>query len=264
MIYKKDIEIKESNKFLRIIDLKKNNLIFSKKFVLNNKITFIKNFSLIDSLGDCIKLSKSLGKILYYNNKPYLKFDESSQQAIGLHTDGVSCLNYNKIPKYILFYIDNWPKNKKGLFKISSTKKIVKMLPKKYIQILKNHKLKYFNYNGTHKRYIKVNNKDVVTFKKHCLRKVNGHWTLDMFLPMKTMSKDIKWEYKMQFEGLSLKDSQKILNDIRKIADQKECLYNFSLRSKCVFIINNEKFFHARNKFSEKVKRSLYRIQILN
>ena len=164
----------------------------------------------------------------------------------------------------MLFYIDNWPINKKGFFRVSSTQKIIQNLPKKYIQILKNHKLQYFNYNGTHKRYIKINNEDKVTFKKYCLRKVNGHWTLDMFLPIRKMSKDIKWEYKMKFEGFSLKKTNKILKDIRRVADKKECKLEFSLFSKCVFIVNNEKFFHARNSFSEKVKRSLYRIQVLN
>lgn len=138
------------------------------------------------------------------------------------------------------------------------------MLPKKYVQILKNHKLQYLNYAGTHKRFVKINNEDEVTFKKFCLRKVNSHWTLDMFLPLKKKTKDIKWEYKMQFEGLSLKDSEKILKNISKLSDKKECKCEFPLSSKSLLIVNNERFFHGRNKFSEKVKRSLYRIQVLN
>ena len=258
------LKIKEYKNFLRVVDLKQKNLIFAKKFILKNKITLIKNFALKNSFKDYIKLAKSFGKTLDYNNKPYYKFDESSQQPISLHTDGVSCLNYKKIPSYILFYVDSWPKNKKGFFKVSSTKKIIQMLPKKYVQILKNHKLQYLNYAGTHKRFVKINNEDEVTFKKFCLRKVNGHWTLDMFLPIKKMTKDVKWDYKMQFEGLSLKDSEKILKNISKITDKKECKCEFPLSSKSLLIVNNERFFHGRNKFSEKVKRSLYRIQVLN
>ena len=252
------------SKYLRIIDLNKKNLKLSRKFILSNKVTIIKNFSLNDHFNDYIKLSKSFGKSLNYNNKPYLKFDEASQQAISLHTDGVSCLKYKKIPKYILFYVKRWPKNKAGFFKVSSTKKIIQMLPKKYIQILKSHKLQYLNYNGTHKKFIKINNQDEVTFQKYCLRKVNGHWTLDMFLPLKVISKDIKWEYKMKFENISLKESVKILETIRKIAEKKECLCEFPLSSGDIFVLNNERFFHGRNKFTTKVKRSLYRIQVLN
>lgn len=215
-------------------------------------------------MSDYIKLSKSLGKLLNYNKKPYLKFDESSQQPIGLHTDGVSCTKYKKIPKFIIFYIDDWPKYKKGNLKVSSTTKIIQMLPKKYIQILKKHKLQYYNYNGTHKLYKKVNNEDEITFKKYCLRKINGHWTLDMFLPMTRKTNDVKWEYKMKFEDISMKNSNKILQNITKIANRKECVCEFALSSKSVFVVNNEKFLHSRNKFSKKVKRSLYRIQILN
>jgi len=157
-----------------------------------------------------------------------------------------------------------WPKNKAGLFKISSTEKIIQMLPEEYIKILKNNKLQYFNYNGTYKKFIKTNNKDEVTFKKYCLRKINGHWTLDMFLPLKVITEDIKWEYKMKFENISLKESKKILEDIRIIAEKKECICEFPLSSGDIFVLNNERFFHARNKFSAKVKRILYRIQALN
>lgn len=264
MININKFKIKEYKNFLRVVDLKQKNLKFAKKFICKNKITLIKNFALRNSFKDYIKLAKSFGKTLDYNNKPYYKFDESSQQPISLHTDGVSCLNYKKIPSYILFYVDSWPKNKKGFFKVSSTKKIIQMLPKKHVQILKNHKLQYLNYAGTLKRFVKINNEDEVTFKKFCLRKVNGRWTLDMFLPIKKMTKDVKWEYKMQFEGLSLKDSEKILKNIRKISDKKECKCEFPLSSKSLLIVNNERFFHGRNKFSEKVKRSLYRIQVLN
>lgn len=257
-------KIKDLNKYLRVIDLNKKNLKFSKKFIFSKKVTIIKNYCLNDHFNDYIKLSKSFGKILNYDNKPYFKFNESSQQVIGFHTDGVSCLDFKKIPKYILFYVKKWPKNKLGFFKVSYTKKIIEMLPKKYVKILKSHKLQYLNYNGTLKKFKKINNKDEVTFKKYCLRKVNAHWTLDMFLPLKEISKDVKWEYKMKFENISLKLSVKILETIRKIAEKKECLCEFPLSSGDILIFNNERFFHGRNKFTEKVRRSLYRIQVLN
>tara|TARA_B100000401_G_C52795170_1_gene715491 strand:+ start:1185 stop:2006 length:822 start_codon:yes stop_codon:yes gene_type:complete len=263
-ISKPEVLVKDFKKNLRIIDLKKKNLKISKKFFLSNKIIIIKNFCKKNHFNDFIKLSKSLGNSLDYNGKPYLKFTESSQQAIGLHTDGVSCVKYKKIPKFILFYIENWPKNKEGKFKVSSTKEIIKRLSKNYIKILKENKLEYYNYNGTHKKFIKVNNKDEITFKKYCLRKINNHWTLDMFLPLKKMTKDIKWEYKMKFENFSFEESLKILKKIRDIAESRGCVFEFPLSSKMILILNNEKYFHARNRFSNKVKRSMYRIQILN
>lgn len=258
------LKIKEYKNFIRVVDVKQKKLMSAKKFISKNKITLIKNFCLKNSFKNYINLAKSFGKTLDYNNKPYFKFNESSQQEIGLHTDGVSCLNYKKIPRYIFFYVHSWPKNKKGFFKVSSTKKIIQMLPKKYVQILKNHKLQYLNYAGTNKRFVKINNEDEVTFKKFCLRKVNGQWTLDIFLPIKKMRKEVKWEYKMQFEDLSLKESEKILKYISKLGNNKQCKSQLSLSSKSLLIVNNERFLHGRNNFSEKVKRSLYRIQVLN
>jgi len=251
-------------KYLRVIDLKHKKLSSSKKFILSNKISIIKNFSLEDRFVSFVNLSKTFGQTLDYNKKPYFQFNESSQQEIGFHTDGVSCLEYYKIPKYLFFYVEKWPTNNKGFFKVSSTQKIIQMLPKKYLQILKTNKLQYLNYNGTHKKFIKTTNEDVVSFQKYCLRKVNERWTLDMFLPLEKMSKDVKWEYKMKFENLCLNESVEILEKIRQIAESEECAIEFPLSSGDIMIINNERFFHGRNEFDAKVKRSLYRIQVLN
>ena len=85
-----------------------------------------------------------------------------------------------------------------------------------------------------------------------------------MFLPLKKMHKDLKWEYKMKFENLDIFHSMKILHSIRKIAENKDCISQFPLKNDDILIVNNERFFHGRNKFTDKVKRSLYRIQILN
>ena len=42
---------------------------------------------------------------------------------------------------------------------------------------------------------------DVISFEKYCLRKINGFWTLDMFLPLKKLHKGLRWEYKMKFKN---------------------------------------------------------------
>ena len=188
-------------KLLRLINLENKKINLSKKYILSNKVTIIKN-SLKDNIfEDFIKLSKSFGTYLHYDNKPYYKFDETSQQEIGFHTDGVSCLDYKKIPKYLFFYVKDWPQNKKGFFKISSIKKIISKIPENYLSILKKNKLQYLNYSGTLQKFNKSKNfKDVVSFEKYCLRKINGNWTLDMFLPLRKMHKDLKWEYKMKFQ----------------------------------------------------------------
>ena len=63
---------------------------------------------------------------------------------------------------------------------------------------------------------------------------------------------------------IDLQNSMKILHFLRNISESKDCLCEFPLQSEDIIVINNEKFFHGRNRFTTKVKRSLYRIQILN
>ena len=258
------MKIKDKN-HLRLIDLEKKKIFCAKKYITENKVTILRNPNKKNLFRDYVDLSLSFGKFLDYNNNPYYKFDESSQQEIGFHTDGVSCLDERKIPRYLFFYVKNWPKGKKGFFKVSSINKIISKIPKNFLKILKQNKLQYLNYGGTLKKFVKSNKKeDIVSFEKYSLKKVNRKWTLDMFLPLKKMHKDLKWEYKMKFENLDIFHSMKILHSIRKIAENKDCTSQFPLKNDDILIVNNEKFFHGRNKFTDKVKRSLYRIQILN
>ena len=257
------ITIEKDN--IRIVNLKKNNILSAKKLIIKNKALILRNPSELNLFNNYCELALSFGKSLDYNNKPYFKFDENSQQEIGFHTDGVSCLDEKKIPKYLFFLVKNWPSGKKGNFKISSTSKIISKLPTNILKILRNNKLQYLNYGGTLKKFRKkINDDDIISFQKYSMKKTNGKWTLDMFLPLKKMHKDLKWEYKMKFENLDLNDSKKILHIIRKVAESKECMTEFALKKNDILVVNNQKFFHGRNKFSEKVKRSLYRIQILN
>jgi len=85
-----------------------------------------------------------------------------------------------------------------------------------------------------------------------------------MFLPLKKISKNLRWQYQMKFENLNLQQSKKILSDIRKLAENKECCIKFPLRNNSIMVFDNEQFFHGREKFNKPVKRTLYRVQILN
>ena len=252
--------MQKNNRYLKIIDTQNSQLSNFKKTILNNKVNLFLNVTKKNIFEEYINFSKSFGLELKYNKRPYHKFTETSQAEIGLHTDGVSCLKYKKIPKLIFFYVEKWPKNNKGYFKISSIKKLISKMPKKYLKILKEQKLQYLNYFSDPKK----NLDNQVSFQKKCLRKVNNSWTLDMFLPLKKINKNLRWKYQMKFENLSLKESKKILSKIRSLAESKDCCVKFPLFSKSIMVLDNEKFFHGREKFTKKVKRNLFRIQILN
>ena len=211
-------------------------------------------------------LLNNLAKYLDYDNKSYFSFDEISQQEISYHTDGVSCLDCKRIPKYLFFYVEKHPQRARGEFKISFIPNIIKKLPEGYLKVLKSQKLQYLNYNGTLKKFIKPKGTkgDVVSFEKYCFRKVNGESTLDMFLPIDKVNKDVGWEYKMKFESLSLIKSKKILNFIKDKSEEIDCEKLINFFNNDILILNNYMFFHGRKKFSKQIKRNLHRIQILN
>jgi len=251
----------KNNKYLKITNLHNSSILDYKKKILNNKVNIFVNNKKKNIFKEFIKFSKSFGTELKYNKKPYYKFTETTQRPIGLHTDGVSCLQHKKIPKLIFFYVKKWPENAEGFFQVSSMKKIISKIPKKYMKILKEQNLQYLNYFSDPKK--NLNNQ--ISFQKKCLRKVNNHLAMDMFLPLKTINKDhSRWKYQMKFENITQKNSKKILSKIRSIAENKDCNIKFPLSNEIVMVINNERFFHGREKFSKQVKRTLYRVQILN
>lgn len=248
------------NNLLKTIDVNNKQLLKIKSEISNNKINLLININKTNVLKKFTNFSKFFGKSLKYNNRDYYKFNEMTNNEVGLHTDGVSCLVKKKIPKLLFFYIKKWPQNYKGLFKIVSTKKLIKKIPDTYLKILKDQDLEYFNYYPNH-----INkSQNIVSFKKKCMYKINGSWTLNMFLPIKRINPDINWKYKMKFSDLTLKESKKILSKIRTLAEERDCCMKISLPSNSILIFDNEKFFHGREKFTKTIKRSLYRIQILN
>jgi hypothetical protein len=250
----------KNNEFLNVIDLKKKNLLNIKNFISNKKINLLVNVDKKKILKKFTNFSKIFGPALKYRNKPYYKFNEISQQQVGLHTDGVSCLVNKKIPKLLFFYVSMWPQNCAGRFKVVSIKKLLSKIPKKYLKILKTQDLQYLDYFPQHRKI----SKNQVSFQKKCLYKVNGNWSLNMFLPLKKDDPTLPWKYKMKFENLNIQNSKKILSKIRFLAEQNDCLTKIPLLSETIMIFDNEKFFHGREKFTKKIKRSLYRIQTLN
>ena len=252
--------IKKNNEFLNIIDLKGKNLFNIKNLISNKKINLLVNVNKENILKRFINFSKMFGPILKYGNKPYYKFNGISQQEIGLHTDGVSCLVKKKIPKLLFFYVSMWPQNCSGHFKVVSIKKLLSKIPKNFLKILETQDLQYLDYLPQHMKI----SKNQVSFQKKCLYKVNGNLSLNMFLPLKKNNPNLPWKYKMKFENLNIRDSKKILSKIRYLAEQNDCLIKIPLLRETIMIFNNEKFFHGRESFTKKIKRSLYRIQILN
>ena len=252
--------------FFNEIDLDNKSILqYSREKYIEYPSILIKNALVDNLLEDFTSLAKSFGDYLDYENSPYKLFREDTQQEIEYHSDGVSCLNPNRIPKYLFFYAKNWPINNGGNFKISYIPNIVSNLPEGILNILKNQKLQFFNYAGTHKKFIKPKNSihDILTFEKYALTKVDSEYKLDLFLPINKLTDDIKWEYLMKFENLSYTESKKILNQIKQIAMSKDCQKEISLKNNDILIFNNNLFLHGRNKFTKNIKRELYRIQIL-
>ena len=255
----------KNNKYLKTIDLKNSDLLSYKKIILKNKVNLFINLKKKNIFKEYINFSKYFGPILEYKNKPYSVFPTISQEEIALHTDGVSCLKYDKIPKLIFFYIKKWPKNENGYFKVVSIKKLISKIPKNYIKILKEQKLQYLNYAKSWKSKHKKDLNNQINFQKKCLRKVNNHLVLDIFLPLKKNNKNLLWKHKEKFEHLSLKDSHKILSKIRSLAEEKDCCIKFPLSSNSIMVFDNERFLHGRDAFSKKnIKRTMFRIQVLN
>jgi len=250
----------KNNKYLNILDTKDLKLSHFKEIVFNNKVNLFLNVNKDNIFKEYINFAKSFGSELKYGNKSYHKFTELSQDEIGLHTDGVSSIKYKKIPKFIFFYVKKWPSKNKGYFKVASIKKLLSKIPKKYLKILKEQKLQYLNYfNNTGK-----NLDNQISFQKKCLRKVKNRWTMDMFLPLKKINKNLKWKYTMKFENLNLLQSKKILREIRNLAENRDCCIKFPLQNNSIMVFDNEQFFHGREKFNKPIKRTLYRVQILN
>lgn len=252
--------------FFQQLDLQKQTLDkIDYKSIIDNSSILIKNVNDNNILDGFIKFSKDFGEYLDYENKPYYLFDGNTQQEIEYHSDGVSCLDENRIPKYLFFYAKSWPQNSGGEFKISYTPNIIKKIPQKYTDILLSQKLQFLNYAGTDKKFIKPAGVrgNVVSFEKYALRKIHGEYKLDLFLPIDKITEDIKWEYLMKFEKLSLNASLDILNDIKIIAKDVDCEKTFEFNDNDILVFNNNLFLHGRKKFTKKINRKLYRIQIL-
>jgi len=252
--------------FYQEIDLKNKSLKnLPRKIIYEFPATLIKNTHSKNLLEEFTTLAKSFGDYLDYDNKPYKLFKEDSQQEIEYHSDGVSCLDLKKIPKYLFFFVKLWPDNSGGNFKFSYIPNIVSSLPESIIKVLECQKLQYFNYAGTHIKFIKPKNfkGDIKTFEKYALTKVGSDYKLDLFLPLNEMTEDIKWEYLMKFEKLSFEESNSILNEIKKIAISKYCQKELILKDNDILILNNNLFLHGRKSFTKKIYRELYRIQIL-
>ena len=74
-----------------------------------------------------------------------------------------------------------------------------------------------------------------------------------MFLPIDKVHKDLKWEYKMKFESLSLIKSKKILNFIKDKSEEIDCEKLINFFNNDILILNNYMFFHGRKKFSKQI-----------
>ena len=252
--------------FFKEIDLKNKSLLsLSKDNLIESPSVLIKNARNKNLFAEFISIAKSFGDYLDYDNKPYKLFDEDSKQEIEYHSDGVSCIDLKRIPKLLFFFAKSWPINLGGNFKFSYTPNIVSLLPSSIIHLMKNQKLQFFNYAGTHSKFIKPKNLDgdVMVFEKHALSKVDGEYKIDLFLPLDKITSDIKWDYLMKFEDLSFEESNKILVEIKKIAISECCQKELPLKNNDILILNNNLFLHGRKAFSQKIKRELYRIQIL-
>ena len=92
---------KQHNWFYEFDLENKSLLVVPPPTIMSKPCVLIKNAQKENIFNNFITFAKQFGKYLDYDNKPYFSFDEISQQEISYHTDGVSCLDYKRIPKYL-------------------------------------------------------------------------------------------------------------------------------------------------------------------
>ena len=147
------------------------------------------------------KYALKFGKALEYDNKNYRTLAGTSKQAeIEYHTDGVSCLDPLKIPKFLFFLAEDWPVNEGGEFKLSYMPKMLEKLPPYILEILEKQKLQFFNYFAEHSKL----DYEIVSFQKRVLEYIGKEKILSIFLPIDDINiPNLPWKYKMKFSDFA-------------------------------------------------------------
>lgn len=226
------------------------------------KALLIRGCSSQNLLKNYEKYSLKFGEALEYNNKNYKTLSGINKQAeIEYHTDGVSCLDPFKVPKFLFFLVENWPINEGGDFKLSYIPKMLNKLPTFILDVLEKQKLQFFNYFEEHAKL----DYEYISFEKKTLEIIGKEKILSIFLPIDdTNIPNLPWKYKMKFANLNFKETLEILNIIKNISKSNDCERKIALKNNDVLFVDNRYVMHGRLKFNNEVNRCLHRIQILH
>ena len=210
---------------------------------------------------DYVNYALSFGNFLDYNGGPVYSFDGSSAEPVEYHTDGVSSPDINKVPKYVLFYVERWPVND-GAFSLCNIEILFSKLDKYIQNIFRNEKLEFYNYYPDQYN----SSEDLFSFSIDPLRIIDGNEYLRLFVPIEDSLLDqVKWKYKMKFSNKSFEESKKILVRLRDLSRSEDCQIDIQFKKNDILIIHNNKVFHKRHEFKNVDKnRILHRIQILD
>lgn len=221
----------------------------------------VKGCNPVDLFQKYEKYALKFGKALEYNNNNYRTLAGTSKQAeIEYHTDGVSCLDPLKIPKFLFFLVEDWPLNEGGEFKLSYMPKMLEKLPPHTLEILEKQYLQFFNYFEEHTKL----DYEIVSFQKKVLEFIGKEKILSIFLPIDDINiPNLTWNYKMKFSDLSLEESLETLNLIKSISKSNDCEKKISFNRNDMLFVDNRFVMHGRLKFNREVNRCLHRIQIL-
>ena len=250
----------KNNSSFRVIESTNRDILTTVELseIKRHKAVFFKNLPELSD-QEFIKFSKRFGEALPYGGGPIFSFSGEAIDETELHYDGISSRTINKVPDWLLFYVKKaGPVECGGAFKVSDAELALKYVPKDLKQFLLKHKLEFYGY---YPEQVSSGRFDEFSFSIDPISTYEGRERLRLFIP--SFGKRVIADAKKVFTNTSVEESNAILKTLKDALYKEDVISRFSLQTNDLFILDNNFTFHGREVFSQKVERTLNRIQII-
>jgi len=218
--------------------------------------------------NELLSFSESLGMPLSYEGKNYYSFDKVHLEC-ELHYDGISSDGVRAMPDWLVFYMENTPKEEGGEFRLLNCVSVLNDLDEETINVLETspleiYGLKHWADPEPEPFKLSFSIKNIVT--------ENGVNVLRMHIPtddMEMVSIEPEFvhckidDFRMRFRGLSGPESAEIFRKIHKTAFSDKHLLEISLEEGDAVFVKNRFVFHGRNSCVAPTTRLMQRIQLV-